>query len=75
MLESWEKRALKKECRAKKKNVDSFIKKSSDDDFDALFIFPNNVSDDTWLIDLGASYHMAPHKEWFSSYKGRFFPQ
>lgn len=35
-----------------------------------LFIFANVVSDDVWLIDLGASYYMNPHKEWFSSYKG-----
>jgi hypothetical protein len=22
-----------------------------------------------WLIDLGASYHMTPHREWFSEYE------
>jgi hypothetical protein len=24
---------------------------------------------DVWLIDLGASYHMNPHKEWFYEYE------
>jgi hypothetical protein len=24
---------------------------------------------DVWLIDLGASFHMTPHKEWFCEYE------
>jgi hypothetical protein len=24
---------------------------------------------DVWLIDLGASYHMTPHKEWLCEYE------
>jgi hypothetical protein len=24
---------------------------------------------DAWLIDLGASFHMTPHKEWFCEYE------
>jgi hypothetical protein len=28
-----------------------------------------HVDYDVWLIDLGASYHMNPHREWFSGYE------
>jgi hypothetical protein len=28
-----------------------------------------HVDHDVWLIDSGASYHMTPHKEWFSEYE------
>jgi hypothetical protein len=28
-----------------------------------------HVDHDVWLIDLGASYHMTPHREWFSEYE------
>ena len=28
-----------------------------------------HVDHDVWLIDLGASYHMTPHMEWFSEYE------
>jgi hypothetical protein len=24
---------------------------------------------DVWLIDLGASFHMTPHREWFCEYE------
>jgi hypothetical protein len=24
---------------------------------------------DVWLIELGASYHMTPHREWFCEYE------
>jgi hypothetical protein len=24
---------------------------------------------DVWLVDLGAPYHMTPHREWFSEYE------
>ena len=24
---------------------------------------------DVWLVDLGASFHMTPHREWFSEYE------
>ena len=31
---------------------------------------PSNPSErDTWLIDLGASCHMTPHREWFYEYE------
>ena len=26
----------------------------------------NEISD--WIIDLGASFHVTPHREWFTSY-------
>jgi hypothetical protein len=28
-----------------------------------------HVDHDVWLIDLGASFHMTPHKEWFCEYE------
>jgi hypothetical protein len=28
-----------------------------------------HVDHDVWLIDSGASYHMTPHREWFSEYE------
>jgi hypothetical protein len=28
-----------------------------------------HVDNDVWLIDSGASYHMTPHREWFSKYE------
>jgi hypothetical protein len=28
-----------------------------------------HVDRDVWLIESGASYHMTPHKEWFSEYE------
>ena len=28
-----------------------------------------HVEHDSWLIDLGASFHMTPHGEWFSKYE------
>jgi hypothetical protein len=28
-----------------------------------------HVDRDVWLIVLGASFHMTPHKEWFSQYE------
>jgi hypothetical protein len=28
-----------------------------------------HVDLDVWLIDSGASYHMTPHREWFSEYE------
>jgi hypothetical protein len=34
----------------------------------AFLISTNNISDDAWLIDLGFSYHMTPHKVKFTSY-------
>ena len=27
------------------------------------------LDQDVWLIDLGASYHLEPHKEWFCEYE------
>jgi hypothetical protein len=28
-----------------------------------------DVDHDVWLIDSGASYHMNPHRKWFSKYE------
>ena len=36
----------------------------------AYLMSTNTQSDqDVWLIDLGESYHMTPHKEWFCEYE------
>jgi len=34
-----------------------------------IFISTYISSDNSWLIHLGGSYYMIPHKEWFSNYK------
>ena len=28
-----------------------------------------HVGHDTWLVDLDASFHMNPHREWFCEYE------
>ena len=28
-----------------------------------------NADHETWLVDLGASFHMTPHREWFCEYE------
>jgi hypothetical protein len=46
------------------------IKVNLDKGGDVYFASTNTQSDqDVWLIDLGASYHMTPHKEWFYEYE------
>jgi hypothetical protein len=37
-----------------------------------MFTWPSTSTHadcDVWLINLGASYHMTPHREWFSEYE------
>ncbi len=39
-------------------------------DNDAVFTAACSVSHpDTWIVDSGASFHMTPHREWFSSFR------
>lgn len=61
-------RYVQKDCKNKKKSFDASIEKSLNDGNDALIISSNFVSDDSWLIDSGCSYHMNPNKEWFTKY-------
>jgi hypothetical protein len=68
----------KKYCKSKKvdkpKGSDSTSsieeKTSTEEGGDVYLEYTRTHSDhDVWLIDSGASYHMTPHKEWFSEYE------
>lgn len=62
-----------KECRNRKKSTEASMDKSSNDgDYNALFILANSISNDAWCDHSSASYHMIPHKKWFSNYKGYY---
>lgn len=53
----------------KKKSSNSSIKKYfNDGDNNSLYISTRTISHNTWLTYLGFSYHLTPHKEWFSTY-------
>ena len=41
---------------------------SSTSSFDALVANDGAYAQD-WMLDSGASYHVTPHREWFSTYK------
>jgi hypothetical protein len=68
----------KKDCKSKKvekpKGYDSTssteLKTSTEEGGDVyLESTSTHVDRDVWLINSGASYHMTPHKEWFSEYE------
>jgi hypothetical protein len=68
----------KKDCKSKKvekpKGFDSTssteAKTSTEEGGDVyLASTSTHVDRDVWLIDSGASYHMTPHREWFSEYE------
>jgi hypothetical protein len=68
----------KKYCKSKKvdkpKGSDSTssteAKTSTKEGCDAYLAYTStHVDHDVWLIDSSASYHMTPHKEWFSEYE------
>jgi hypothetical protein len=59
---------IKKDCKRNKNISNASTNKSLDDGNDALIIWSNFVSDDSWLIDLGFSYHMTLNKDWFTKY-------
>lgn len=41
----------------------------SDSDCNILFsISTERGSDSDWILDFGCTYHMCPHKDWFSTY-------
>jgi hypothetical protein len=68
----------KKDCRSKKvekpKGSDSTssteVKPSTEEGGDVYLASTSTHADHgVWLIDSGASYHMTPHREWFSEYE------
>jgi hypothetical protein len=68
----------KKDCKSKKvekpKGSDSTSsteeKTSTKEGGDVYLESTSTHADhDVWLIDSGASYHMTPHREWFSEYE------
>jgi hypothetical protein len=68
----------KKDCKSKKiekqKGFDSTssteAKTSTKEGGDVYLTSTSTHTDrDVWLIDSGASYHMTPHREWFSEYE------
>ena len=71
-------RHYKKDCKSKKvekpKGSDSTssteAKTSTKEGGDVYIASTGTHADrDVWLIDSGASYHMTPHREWFSEYE------
>jgi hypothetical protein len=71
-------RHYKKDCKSKKvekpKVYDSTsfteVKTSTEEGGDVYLASTSTHADrDVWLIDSGVSYHMNPHREWFSEYE------
>jgi hypothetical protein len=65
-------RHYKKDCRSK--NVDKVkgydVSSSTDEGGDVYLASTGTHADrDVWFIELGASFHMTPHREWFSEYE------
>lgn len=59
---------IQKDCKEEKKKYSNTKSSQSDADaFVAALAVP--TSDDTWLVDSSASFHMTSHKEWFSKYE------
>ena len=58
------------------KDINAVTHESEDDilfvsSLDAHALITDDDSDmTTWIIDLGASFHVTPHREWFCSYNG-----
>jgi hypothetical protein len=68
----------KKDCKSKKvekpkgSNSTSFTEaETSTEEGDNVYLASTSthVDRDVWLIESGVSYHMTPHKEWFSEYE------
>jgi hypothetical protein len=64
---------MKKECRAPKKQRDGQHEKNQEVNVacdvlqDALILSVDNISD-SWVVDLGASFHATPHRKHFLDY-------
>ena len=68
----------KKDCKSKKvekpkgsDSTSSIEEKTSNEEGGDFYLASTSthVDHDVWLIDSGASYHMTPHREWFSEYE------
>lgn len=54
----------------KKKKASVLGSKKYQEDGDAFIVaFAWHASDNLWLVDLGASFHMTSHRSWFSKYE------
>jgi hypothetical protein len=71
-------RHYKKDCKSKKVNKpngsdntsSTEAKNSTEEGGDVYLASTSTHADrDVWLIDSGASYHVTPHREWFSEYE------
>jgi hypothetical protein len=71
-------RHYKKDCKSKKVekpkgyySTSSTEDKTSTEEGGDVYLASTGTHEDRdiWLIDSGVSYHMTPHKEWFSEYK------
>jgi hypothetical protein len=64
---------LKKDYRAPKKQRDGQHEKNHEANVtgdvlqDALILFEDNISE-SWVVDLGASFHATPHRKHFLDY-------
>jgi hypothetical protein len=68
----------KKDCKSKKvekpkgsDSTSSTEEKTSTEEGGDVYLASTGIhaDRDVWLIDSGASYHMTPHREWFSKYE------
>lgn len=68
MLELWKVKTNEKEC-INKNNflIISPLKNSLTMIIMILYLFFFDVSDDSWIIDLGGFFHMNPYKDWLLS--------
>ena len=85
MLEMWKEGNYKKQCRSKvekkkgsEESPSTEENASKEEGWDVYLASSSTRADhEAWLVDSGASFHMTPHKEWFSEYErydgGNFF--
>ena len=50
-----------------KKKVDSNSESEKEDGDAFIVALATHIGNDTWLIDLGASFHMTCNRNWFSN--------
>jgi hypothetical protein len=70
-------RHYKKDCKSKVEkpkgsdSTSSIEEKTSIEEGGDVYLASTSTHEDhdVWLIDSGASYHMTPHREWFSEYE------
>lgn len=59
----------KEEKKKKKKKFDYDFESKKEDGDAFIATLATHASNDAWLIDLGASFHMTFNKDWFSKYE------